>query len=758
MKIAIVAPSPNPFTMGGAEKLWMGLYSHINKYTEHQAELIKVPVKESNFWSLIDSYRDFYKLNLSHFDMVISGKYPAWMVEHPNHHIYMLHPLRGLYDLYPKELDREILPFWIDKSMSAKELFERLDGIRDAKIKFPSRFAKEVIQHFDRVAMGKIKSFKAISKVVANRDGYFPKGAKVEVIYPPTPLEGLKSGEYRYFFTSSRLDTPKRIDLIIRAYKRTKLNIPLKIAGEGKEYHNLKKLIGDDKRIELLGYVSDEELVELYSNAYGVIYIPKEEDYGLVTIEAMKSKKGVITAVDSGGVLEFVEDRKSGLIALPNELDLAKKIEEFAKDLTFAKMVGKGGYQKVKSINWRDTVNRLLSRREKIVVVSTFPIYPPRGGGQQRVFNLYREIAKSFDVTVISLVDSHLNLNRVELAEGFIEIQIPKTEEFLKVERALEQEAGISVTDIAFLDNYELIPKFISILRDEGRDSDFIVSETIYPYPVISELFSREKIVYGSENVEYLLKRNMLKESRVLDKLSKKIFEVEKSCYLNSKLVISCSELDIKEFKRLYGSRDEVVLVPNGVDSKAVPFIAPSSRVRLKRLYGLKDKKVAIFIGSCHKPNIEATFEIVRLAKLHRDIDFLIIGGLDVCFKDSDTPKNLKFLGTLSEEDKLRYLSIADIALNPMLTGSGSNLKMLDYLASGVPTLTTEVGARGINLPERSVIIEELSNWSYYLNNLDSIDMFVDRALAREVALKYDWRVIAKNYRDTLKTLYLNRG
>ena len=100
MKIAIVAPSPVPFGVGGAEKLWWGMLEFINKHTTHQCELIKVPTKEHDFWELIDSYYAFYNLDLSSFDMVITGKYPAWMIQHNNHHIYMLHCLRGFYDCY----------------------------------------------------------------------------------------------------------------------------------------------------------------------------------------------------------------------------------------------------------------------------------------------------------------------------------------------------------------------------------------------------------------------------------------------------------------------------------------------------------------------------------------------------------------------------------------------------------------------------------------------------------------------------------
>jgi hypothetical protein len=49
MKIGIAAPCPQPFVIGGAEKLWWGLAQYINASTSHQADIIKLPVAEDDF-------------------------------------------------------------------------------------------------------------------------------------------------------------------------------------------------------------------------------------------------------------------------------------------------------------------------------------------------------------------------------------------------------------------------------------------------------------------------------------------------------------------------------------------------------------------------------------------------------------------------------------------------------------------------------------------------------------------------------------
>jgi hypothetical protein len=73
----------------------VGLTTRDHLNTSHQAEIVKLPTREHSFWELIESYEAFSKLDLSGFDLVISGKYPAWMISHPRHICYMQHRLAG---------------------------------------------------------------------------------------------------------------------------------------------------------------------------------------------------------------------------------------------------------------------------------------------------------------------------------------------------------------------------------------------------------------------------------------------------------------------------------------------------------------------------------------------------------------------------------------------------------------------------------------------------------------------------------------
>src|SRR4051812_31223243 len=209
MDVAIVAPGPGPVQLGGAENPWPAPPDPPNEETAHQAALVSIPSREHGFWELLDSYRRFAALDLAGFDVVISGKYPAWMVEHPAHVVYMLHPLRGLYDTYhffglpdtvpdpPAEV-AALLGFLTDhagEGSALPELWERLDALqaRAAALPpelfaFPGPLIRTLTHWLDGVAFapGRIGRFGAISHTVARRPDYFPAGEDVFVVHPPT--------------------------------------------------------------------------------------------------------------------------------------------------------------------------------------------------------------------------------------------------------------------------------------------------------------------------------------------------------------------------------------------------------------------------------------------------------------------------------------------------------------------------------------------------------------------------------------------
>lgn len=790
MKIAVVAPSPVPFTIGGLEGLATGLGYSINKYTKHQCELIKLPSRELTLWDLIDSYQYFYNFDLSHFDLVISLKYPAWMVQHNNHICYMAHKLRGLYDTYAGNTNvnhnidnktvKEILNIVHEHEYSDDKLiklFGLLDDLRivdEGNIKdlliFPGPFIREIVHFMDNVALSKnkINKFFSISDTVKNRLDYFPVNTNVETIYVPPPITDFQCNNYDYLFTISRLDSPKRIDLLIDSMRYVPANIKLKIAGTGPQEKYLKKLAKDDSRIDFLGFVNDTELIGLYANALAVLYTPYQEDLGLITIEAMMSKKPVITTTDSGGPLEFVNDFETGFVTESKPQSIAEKINYLVDNVNVARQMGERGYEIVKDITWENTVNRLLDTgveiekypnslaplhdKKKILVLATYSIFPPRGGGQHRLYNLYKNLAKQFDIIVLSLVEFGKPHTDNYLENGLRTICIPQSEKHARLQWDIEKKLDLGLFDVLSIENVVYSTEYVGKVEELSQKSDIIVCSHPYLFNLVKKENDRQIVVYEAHNVEYNLKKQYITNRKQGDKLRDLVWDIEKRACVDSDMIFSTSEEEKTSLSELYEvSSDKIVVVPNGVDTNEISFFTNEDKRKQKHLLGISNYTTVLFIGSWHPPNLEALeFIVNKLAPKRKDCLFLIVGSINDYYKSQSRkkyPKNVLSFGVVNELEKIEIYMAADLAINPMMSGSGTNLKMLDYMASGIPIISTPIGARGLEI-ENSVVIRELEDFNEALNEIISGKINTDHMSknARQIVGEfYDWSNISEH-------------
>ena len=109
-------------------------------------------------------------------------------------------------------------------------------------------------------------------------------------------------------------------------------------------------------------------------------------------------------------------------------------------------------------------------------------------------------------------------------------------------------------------------------------------------------------------------------------------------------------------------------------------------------------ERLAVFFGSWHPPNLAAARVILWLAPQLPQVQFVLGGTHGDAFPAHEVPDNVVFTGQVIERVKRTLLAAADVALNPVLHGSGTNLKVIEYLAAGVPVVSTAFGVRGLDV------------------------------------------------------------
>jgi glycosyltransferase involved in cell wall biosynthesis len=208
--------------------------------------------------------------------------------------------------------------------------------------------------------------------------------------------------------------------------------------------------------------------------------------------------------------------------------------------------------------------------------------------------------------------------------------------------------------------------------------------------------------MYEAFNVEKDLKEKTLSSHPHHVNLIEIVTEVEAlACEIADK-IICVSDEDYQKFSMKINP-SKLGVVRNGVSVNN--YKQTGNLDHIKSMFS--GRSVAVFIGSGHPPNIEAVrFIINELAKNLPEIFFLIVGSSCDSFRWKRLPKNVLLCGVVEDEVKSILIGLADVALNPIFFGGGSSLKLAEYLAAGIPVISTEVGMGGYDLKDGIHVIK----------------------------------------------------
>lgn len=344
VKRIVVCEAQVPFVTGGAEYLVRSLVSELNQ-RGFDAELVSIPFKsypKEELLSHAASWRliDLSESNNTPIDLVIATKFPTYFVRHPRKVSWLVHQYRSAYELCGTEF-------------SDFQHTELDVGLREQLIGLDSQMLSESQRLF------------TIARNVTSRLEKYNGLASEPLYHPPRLAPQLRSGPYEnYVLSVGRLELIKRTDLVVRAMVNVSPDMRLLVAGDGTQRGPLTALaekLGISDRVDFLGSVDDAALLRLYERALCVTYVPYDEDYGYVTLESFLARRPVVTAHDSGGTLEFVEDGVNGLVCFPDRQGLAEGINRLASDQRLATSLGSAGYERARAITWDGVIERLTS-------------------------------------------------------------------------------------------------------------------------------------------------------------------------------------------------------------------------------------------------------------------------------------------------------------------------------------------------------------------------------------------------------------
>ena len=339
----VVCEAQIPFVTGGAEHLVRSLVEELRRHG-YQATLVSVPFKSypkeeilahAAAWRLLD----LSESNGQSVDLVITTKFPTYFVRHDTKVAWLIHQYRSAYELCGTEFS--------DFHHTEQDV-----GLRERLITL------------DREMLAESRRVYTIARNTSQRLLTYNRLESEPLYHPPRLAARLHPGPPEdYILSVGRLEIIKRVDLLVRALPRLDRPLRLVVVGEGTQREALEQLaeeLGVADRVDFLGAVDDEAIVDLYAQALAVAYVPYDEDYGYVTLEAFLAARPVVTATDSGGTLEFVEDGVNGAVCEATPEALADALNRLSADRGRAAAWGAAGRERAGQVTWDGVVEALV--------------------------------------------------------------------------------------------------------------------------------------------------------------------------------------------------------------------------------------------------------------------------------------------------------------------------------------------------------------------------------------------------------------
>ena len=191
---------------------------------------------------------------------------------------------------------------------------------------------KRAWRYFDRIAVNSHNTKETL------KDAGLVQDRPCRVIYPGIdPAKFDHSGKGDYFLYPGRFKSYKRHELAIEAFEEfadSHDGFELVLAGfpDDEDYlQELKETYGHHAWLQFETDLDDDAFMDLYSEAHTVLFTAKNEDWGIVPLEAMAAGKPVIS-VDEGGPAESIVNGETGFLVDAEPEAIAAKMRLLVDD------------------------------------------------------------------------------------------------------------------------------------------------------------------------------------------------------------------------------------------------------------------------------------------------------------------------------------------------------------------------------------------------------------------------------------------
>lgn len=327
--------------------------------------------------------------------------------------------------------------------------------------------------------------------------------------------------------------------------------------------------------------------------------------------------------------------------------------------------------------------------KKKFLIVSGLQVFPPESGGQLRTSTLAKTLVSlGHEVVIFSLTGRKSDYLKGRTSA--FETDLPQLKEYVF--------RGKFFGLLQFLSyRLGLAPFWVIWLAPLFKPRELVsqmakADQIILDFPYLFKLAGSPYLL-NTHNAEFELYPKDSWQSKLIKRYEHRALTMASQ-------VLFCHQGDLEKFQELGSALvEKSFIVPNGVELKDFVF-NPHTRQSVREKLGLNDKHtVFLFTGSQYAPNREAFEYLKQFSEQYKnelEEHHLVILVAGTVSRDLIDRPSFKVLGRV--EVMADYFWASDFGLNPVEEGSGTNVKMIEFLAAKLPTLSCAFGARGLEM------------------------------------------------------------
>lgn len=399
----------------------------------------------------------------------------------------------------------------------------------------------------------------------------------------------------------------------------------------------------------------------------------------------------------------------------------------------------------------------MKSSPKKVLFISSRLPYPPLGGDRIRMGNISFALGRNFKTDVYSLVDKHVSRQEyADYKKNFNEVSIRYIPKYLSYRNVLFNLLNHRPLQVAYYYFSRVKKEILAMIKRNAYD--LIFCSHIRTTEFIKDIDIPKVVdLVDSISLNYLRSRNtgsslmwrliyLIEKQRVLS------YEAGLPCYFD--YCFTTSRVDTEHLKKISG-RENILTIANGVSEELLNCTADH-----------EEEDIISFLGKMsYNPNVNAVIYFAdeiwpRVKEKISNARFFILG-----IDPSDRVKGLSkkdkdIVVTGFVKNPYEILSRSKLIVAPMISGAGTQYKILEAMALGKCVITTTFGAAGI----------EGENGIHFIVR-DSPDEFADEVLrlwyakserdeigrnAKDLILqKYKWQKTTEKMIETINNLIL---